>query len=287
MCGASIAAKPAVCSPPPQQSTPSTEWNCRRNGDLHASAGVLLTLAFAHSFPAHSHRLTLVLSPSLHPGPAAEFSGFLLYKELGRRLQKSNPVVAEIFTLLARDEARHAGFINKALSGTWRWGTGWAGVPNGRGGCWPAGGCCAVFKPGRWLAVAVTFRCGWLARHLAVLSWDPPSVLHSALPPLSSSLPVLHLISLLHCAPLLADFNLALDLGFLTKNRTYTFFQPKYIIYATYLSEKIGYWRYISIYRHLQVRPARTAHAPTWVLQTQQRLAAAAQRRVLLGGAAV
>merc|ERR1711966_357586 len=46
----------------------------------------------------------------------AEFSGFLLYKELGRRLKKTAPAVAEIFTLMSRDEARHAGFLNKAMS---------------------------------------------------------------------------------------------------------------------------------------------------------------------------
>lgn len=35
------------------------------------------------------------------------------FQELGRRLKKTNPVVAEIFTLMSRDEARHAGFLNK------------------------------------------------------------------------------------------------------------------------------------------------------------------------------
>ena len=46
----------------------------------------------------------------------SEFSGFLLFKELSRQLKGRNPQLAEAFSLLARDEARHAGFINKAMS---------------------------------------------------------------------------------------------------------------------------------------------------------------------------
>jgi len=97
----------------------------------------------------------------------SEFSGFLLFKELSRKLKDRSPLLAEIFHLMARDEARHAGFINKAM----------------------------------------------------------------------------------------ADFHISLDLAKLTKNRTYTFFPVEWIIYAVYLSEKIGYWRYILIFHHLEQQP--------------------------------
>ncbi len=45
----------------------------------------------------------------------SEFSGFLLFKELSRRLKGKSPLLAEIFSLMARDEARHAGFLNKSM----------------------------------------------------------------------------------------------------------------------------------------------------------------------------
>ena len=122
---------------------------------------------FAQSWKHFDEKTKALFIEFLERSCTAEFSGFLLYKELSRNLKNSNPILAEGFAFMSRDEARHAGFLNKAMS----------------------------------------------------------------------------------------DFNLTLDLGFLTKSRKYTFFAPKFIMYATYLSEKIGYWRYITIYRHLEKNP--------------------------------
>jgi magnesium-protoporphyrin IX monomethyl ester (oxidative) cyclase len=122
---------------------------------------------FDNSWDSIDGETKQLFSEFLERSCTAEFSGFLLYKELGRRLKKKNPLLAEGFNLMSRDEARHAGFLNKAM----------------------------------------------------------------------------------------ADFDMSLDLGFLTQSHQYTFFKPKFIFYATYLSEKIGYWRYIKIFRHLEAHP--------------------------------
>jgi magnesium-protoporphyrin IX monomethyl ester (oxidative) cyclase len=101
----------------------------------------------------------------------SEFSGFLLFKELSRRLFKaSRPELGRLFQLMARDEARHAGFLNRAL------------VAEG----------------------------------------------------------------------------IEIDLPSLSGKRPITWFPLSWVLYSVFLSEKIGYWRYILIDRHLKAHPEKS-----------------------------
>ncbi len=98
----------------------------------------------------------------------SEFSGFLLFKEISNRFKKAGRKdLGQFFQFLARDEARHAGFLGRALKAE----------------------------------------------------------------------------------------GINVDLPNLGNKRAATFFPLSWVLYSLYLSEKIGYWRYILINRHLKANP--------------------------------
>ena len=100
----------------------------------------------------------------------SEFSGFLLFKEISNRFKKAGRAeLGQFFTFLARDEARHAGFLGRALKAE----------------------------------------------------------------------------------------GINVDLPNLGNKRAATFFPLSWVLYSLYLSEKIGYWRYILINRHLKDHPEK------------------------------